>query len=69
MKNKILTAALIIVGIIALFFIRTQYSGYNLNKTIQACILAKKQTSNSFNIEEAKELCSDKIKKKINRKD
>jgi len=63
MKNKILTIISVIVGIIILFLARNIYSDYNLKKTVGACILAQKQTSNSINIEEAKQICTDKIKK------
>ena len=63
MKNKISTIISVIVGIIILFLVRNIYSDYNLKKTVGACILAQKQTSNSFNIEEAKQFCEDKIRK------
>ena len=63
MKNKILTIISVIFGIIILFLVRNIYSDYNLKKTVGACILAQKQTSNSFNIEEAKQFCEDKIRK------
>ena len=62
MKNKILTIISIIVVIIILFLARTIYSDHNLKKTIAACILAQTQTSNSFNIEEAEQICVDKFK-------
>ena len=62
MKNKILTVITVIVGIIILFVVRNIYSDYNLKKTVAACILAQKQTSNSFNIEEIKQFCEDKIR-------
>jgi len=58
-KNKILTIISVIVVIIILFLARTIYSGHNLKKIIGACILAQTQTSN---IEEAKQICSDKFK-------
>ena len=61
MKNKILTVISVIVVIIILFLARTIYSDHNLKKIIAACILAQKQTSNSFNIEEAEQICVDKI--------
>ena len=63
MKNKILTVISVIAGIIILFLIRNIYSDHNLKKTVGACILAQKQTSNSINIEEAKQICADKIRK------
>ena len=63
MKNKILTVISVIGGIIILFLFRNIYSDHNLKKTVAACVLAQKQTSNSFNIEEAKQSCEDKIRK------
>ena len=63
MKNKILTFIFVIVVIIILFLLRNTYSDYNLEKTVAACVLAQKQTSNSFNIEEVKQFCEDKIRK------
>ena len=63
MKNKISTIISVIVGIIILFLVRNIYSDYNLKKIVGACILAQKQTSNSFNIEAAKQICADRIRK------
>ena len=64
MKNKISTIISVIVVIIILFLVRNIYSDYNLKKTVTACILAQTQTSNSFNIKEAEQICVDKIRKK-----
>ena len=63
MKNKILTIISVIFGIIILFLVRNIYSDYNLKKTVAACILVQKQTSNSINTEEARQICADKIRK------
>ena len=62
MKSR--TIISVIVIIIILFLARNIYSDHNLKKTVAACILVQKQTSNSFNIEEAKQICVDKIRKK-----
>ena len=48
MKNKIKNILFIIISIIALWFVRNQYSDYNISKTISACIVAQKQTSEKF---------------------
>ncbi len=45
--------------------IRTNYSDHTLKKTISACVLAQKQTSKSFNLEQAKKYCEKEIKKSI----
>ena len=63
MKNKISTVISIIFVIIILYLVRNIYSDYNIKKIVGACILAQTQTSNSFNIEEAKQSCEDEIRK------
>ena len=65
MTNNFKMIALIIFGIIILSIFRVKYSDYNLNKTISACIVAQKQTSQSFNKEEARKFCKEEIKKSI----
>ena len=64
MKNKIKSILFIIISILALWFVRNQYSDYNISKTISACIVAQKQTSETFNPKEAKEYCEAKLKKR-----
>ena len=65
MTNNFKMIALIIFGIIILSIFRVKYSDYNLNKTLSACIVAQKQTSQSFNKEEARKFCKEEIKKSI----
>ena len=60
MKNKTSTVISVIVAIIILFLFRNIYSDHNLKKTVGACIIAQTQTSG---IEEAKQICVDKIRK------
>ena len=62
MKNKILTTVLLILGVIILYLVNLKYKGHNLNRVIEACIVAKKQTSKDFNIDEAKKYCEKEIK-------
>ena len=64
MKNNIKSILFIIVAILALWFIRHQYGDYNIKKTISACIVAQKQTSEKFAPKKAKEYCESKIRKK-----
>ena len=64
MKNKIFKFFFIFVGIIIVFyFIRTYFSDYNLQKSVSACILAKKQTSKTFDLQKAKDFCKKEIEK------
>ena len=53
------TVISVIVVIIILFLARNIYSDHNAKKIIGACILAQTQT---FSIEEAKQICVDKFK-------
>ena len=64
MKNKILKFIFILFGIFVVYFLRTNFSEYNLKKTVSACILAQKQTSKSFDLQKAKKFCEGEIMKK-----
>ena len=64
MKNKTLTIIFIIVAITLLYLARVTYSGYNINKTIQACMLWQKKISKFNNAKEAREYCAEEIKNK-----
>ena len=59
MKKNIL---LVIFLIIALFVI-SKFSDHNLKKTISACILAQLQTGESPDVEKAKKICEERVKK------
>ena len=67
MNNNLKMIALIIFGVAVLYIFQLKYSDHNLNKTISACIVAQKQTSKSFNLEESKKFCKDKITKSLNK--
>ena len=63
MKNKIKNIIILIEGIVFLFVTRTTFKEYNLKKTISACIVAQKQTSESFDPKKAKRMCEKIIQK------
>ena len=63
MKNKILKIIFILAVILILYLLRINFSEYNLKKTVSACMLAKKQTSKSFDLEKAKKFCEKAIRK------
>ena len=44
-----------------------KFKKHNLNKVISACVVAQKQTSNNFNIDEAKKYCEKEIKSRMNK--
>ena len=64
-KYKFLKYIIIIFGVIAVyfFFLKEKFNKYNLEKSISACVVAKKRTSESFNLEEFKKYCEEEIRK------
>ena len=64
MKNKTVTIIFIIIAITLLYLARTKYSSYNINKTIQACMLWQIKISKFNNAKEAREYCEEEIKNK-----
>ena len=65
MNNNLKTIGLIIFAVIALYIFQIKYSDHNLNKSISACIVAKKQTSKSFDLKQAKKLCKEEVTKSV----
>jgi hypothetical protein len=63
MKSKTKNIILLIVGIVFLLVTKTMFKEHNLKKTISACIVAQKQTSESFDPEKAKKICEKRIQK------
>ena len=61
-KKIILFVIFLVIGMFIIF----KYSDYNLNRTIAACMVAQKQTSESFDPKKAKKFCKEKIKKQKN---
>ena len=63
MKRNLLRFTFILFGIIFIYFLKNNFTEYNLEKSISACIVAKKQTSKSFDLKKAKKDCEYKIRK------
>ena len=61
-KKIILFVIFVAIGMFVIF----KYSDHNLNRTVSACIVAQKQTSEIFDAKKAKKLCKEKIKKQKN---
>ena len=67
MNKKILNTVLfIIISVILLYFARNSFKEFNLKKTVSACILAKKQTSQNFDKDIVKKKCEEEVQKSIN---
>ena len=64
MSNNIRIILIIFFGIIALYVFNIN-SDHNLNKSISACIVAQKQTLDSFDPVKAKDYCEKEVKKMI----
>ena len=64
MKNKILNITIIILsGIVLIYFLKTNFSEYNLKKSISACVVAKKRTSETFDLDKSKKYCEEVVRK------
>ena len=61
-KKFILFVIFVAIGMFIIF----KYSDHNLNRTVSACIVAQKQTSEIFDAKKAKKFCKEKIKKQKN---
>jgi hypothetical protein len=64
MKKNFLKLVFILVTIILIYFLKTNFSEYNLEKSVSACVLAQKRTSETFDLEKTKKYCEEKIRKK-----
>ena len=64
MNNNFKIIAILLFCIIALYIFKVN-SDHNLNKSIEACVMGLKKTSESFNVNEAKKFCEKEIRKKI----
>ena len=63
MKKSALKLIIILIGIILIYLAKTNFSEYNLEKSISACIVAQKRTSESFDIEKSKKHCEERVRK------
>jgi len=62
-KKNILKLIFILIGIILIYFAKTNFTEYNLEKSISACVVVKKRTSESFDLEKSKKYCEEEIRK------
>ena len=60
MKKNIFLVVFIVVGMV----VALKFNDHNRNKSISACIVAQKNKVENFDINEAKKLCENAIKKK-----
>ena len=68
MNKKFLNTILfIIISVILLYFAANYFKEFNSKKTVSACILAKKQTSQNFDKDIARKKCEEEMHKSINK--
>ena len=63
MKKNFLKLIIILIAIILIYFAKTNFSEYNLEKSISACVVAQKRTSKSFDLEKSKKYCEENVRK------
>ena len=65
MKNNFLKFIIILIGLIAIYFyfFKDKFSEYNLEKSINACIVAQKRTSETFDMKKTKKYCEEQVRK------
>ena len=65
MKKKFLKFIIILAGIIVVYFyfFEEKFSDYNLKKSISACVVAQKRTSETFDLEKSKKYCEETVRK------
>ena len=61
MKKNLGFILFIALAILALYLSKINYEDYGLKKSISACVLGQKRTSDSFNLEKAKKFCEKEI--------
>ena len=63
MKKNALKLIIILIGIILIYLAKTSFSEYNLEKSVSACVVAQKRTSESFDLEKSKKHCEERVRK------
>jgi len=67
-NNNLKMILLVVFAITALYMFQKKFGDHNLNKAISACIVAQKQTAESFDIKNLKKFCEEEVKKKVKNK-
>ena len=67
MKKKYKKLIFIIIAIGLLYIAKNKYSTFNINKSIQACMLAQKKINKDKDMtrEEIEKICEDHVKSQI----
>ena len=63
MKKHLSKLIFVLVVIILVYFLKTYFVEYNLSKSISACVVAQKRTSENFDLEKSQKYCEEVVKK------
>ena len=63
LKRNLLRFIAILFVAMLFYFLKNNFIEYNLEKSISACVVAQKRTSESFDLEKVKKFCEEKIRK------
>jgi len=63
MKKNFFRLIFILIAIIIIYFAKTYFSEHNIEKSISACVMAQKMTSESFDLEKSRKYCEGKVRK------
>ena len=65
MNKSLLKFIVAMVGIVIvyIYFFKEKFSEYNLEKSISACVVAQKRTSETFDLEKSKKYCEEEVRK------
>jgi len=63
MKKNFLKLIYILIVIIIIYFAKTNFSEYNIEKSISACVMSQKMTSESFDLEKSRKYCEGQVRK------
>ena len=63
MKKIIPKLIFILITIALIYFLKTNFAEYNIEKSISACVLGEKRTTESFDLKKAQKYCEEEIRK------
>ena len=65
MSQNFKTLIFIIIAIGLLYIAKNKYSTFNINKSIQACMVAQKKFDKEMSREEVEKICEDHVKSQV----
>ena len=63
LKRNLLRLLVILFAVIIIYFLKNNFTEYNLSKSISACVVAQQRTSESFDLEKSKKHCEERVRK------